>query len=198
MKRYFSKTIIALLISSFALAGSDVEADRAWNKEHRMAVSVDALSWVGGNFRFQLEASMNDRLAFNMPIGFGFDKVIFNNSYYNGGHFAPKFGVKYYVTGKATHQGFYVNPLLGMFVGKQNGKNSTEGALSYGFRVGYAWNIWRGVWVDGFFGYENYAVSFNSKGNDNNEGAVPAASGDGLTKNPLGGANVGLMVGYNW
>jgi hypothetical protein len=199
MKRYFSKTIIALLISSFALA-HDGEVNRGWDKEHRYAVAVDPVSWVGGNFKLQLEGSFNDRLSINMPISFGVKEAIFKNTNFAGGYFAPRFGVKYYVTGKATHQGFYVNPLVGFFVGKLDGVTSSTGGFSYGFRFGYAWNIWRGFWMDAYVGYEDLVTTFNSDKNpsgNTNGGGIPEGDGFEL-RDTLGGARVGFMLGYNW
>lgn len=191
--RTLAKTLLAVLFTSAAFA--DVEGDRAMGSEHRYAFGMDPISWVSGNFRPTVEVSLNDRLAFNMPLSFGIANSITKNNYFAGGYFAPKFGVKYYVSGKATHQGFYVNPLLGLFVGKidapagsQSNTNDITGGLTYGFRMGYAWNIWKGLWMDSYVGFESFAASFNSEKNNN----VPM--GDGFTNKNL--LNVGMMVGY--
>src|SRR3989338_9263768 len=101
--------LAAVLCSTSAFAG--------FMDDHRMAFSIDPIAWTSGNFDLQFEVSLNDRLSFNAPIGFGFDKALFKNSY-KGSYFNPEFGFKYYVAGKSVSQGFYVNPLVGIFIGK--------------------------------------------------------------------------------
>ncbi|MEI6805092.1 MAG: DUF3575 domain-containing protein [Myxococcaceae bacterium] len=202
--RLFAKTLLAVLLcSSFAVA-HEGDADRQISRERRMAFSVDPLIWTAGNLSFQYEVSLNDRLSLNLPFKIGFNKAVFNNTY-AGTYFAPKVGVKYYVTGKATHQGFYVNPLLGLFVGKLDAVNGVQAdsnaGLTYGFRFGYAWNIWHGFWMDSYFGYETMACSFNSDSNSNSNGAktrsdLPLDNNGFSTKNS--GFNAGMMIGYNW
>lgn len=190
--KLFAKTLLAVLLCSSALAGSD--PDRSLSNDHRYAVSVDPLGWVYGVLGFQLEASLNDRMSFNMPFAVSFKKLLFNNTSYQGTYFAPKFGVKYYVTGKAAHQGFYVNPLLGLFVGKLAADGSTTDAgLTYGFRFGYAWNIWNGLWLDSYVGYEDTAASFTSvAGNTDNAKPLPP------NNNGLNMWDAGMMLGYVW
>lgn len=181
--RYFKKTLLAALLCSSAFAGS-------FMSEHRMAGSIDPISWTTGNFNLQYELSMNDRLSFNVPIGFGFNKAVFQNNYFAGGYFAPQVGVKYYVTGKATDQGFYINPLLGLFVGKGAAATftNTTAGLTYEFRFGYAWNIWKGLWLDSYFGYQGLATKFNS---DND--ALKYLDFPQYTVTPF---KVGIMFGY--
>ncbi|MES2504932.1 MAG: hypothetical protein V4534_08660 [Myxococcota bacterium] len=221
---YLSKTLtFALLISSFAMAavtdadrgewnqarvendrmGRSIEQDRAFYRGHRHAISIDPISWVGGNFRLQYEMSLNDRVAFNMPLNFGFKEVIANNGFFRGAYFAPKFGVKYYVTGRSTYQGFYLNPLLGFFVGKLDVpagapaglKIDATAGLSYGFRMGYAWNIWRGFWLDSYLGYENLAVSFNSKDNTNYNNSLALQN---IPSEGAFGFTAAILLGYNF
>lgn len=194
--RLLTKTLLAVALCSSAFASHhDVEADRSWNSEHRYAVSIDPIGWTSGNFRAQLEASMNDRLSFNMPIGFGFKEAIFKNDF-KGSYFAPKFGVKYYITGKAAHQGFYVNPLLGLFIGKvadvTGVTNDTFGGFTYGFRMGYAWNIWKGLWLDSYLGYEALATNFSDKDN------ASLGSEKFVKGTNLNAFNAAMMLGYNW
>ena len=165
-----------------------------------MAFSVDPIIWTAGNLSFQYEVSNNDRLAISVPFRIGFDKAVFNNNYYLGSYFAPKVGVKYYVTGKATHQGFYVNPLLGLFVGRLSadaGKDST-GLLTYGFRLGYGWNIWHGLWLDSYVSYEATALRFNGDNGTSTSGAIPVSETNGARGAVALGYNVGMMLGYNW
>ncbi len=197
--RLFAKTLLAVLFCSTAFAAAPADPERSWHGDHRMAFSIDPIVWTSGNLSFQYEVAMNDRMSFNMPLRFGFDKAIFNNNYFRGSYFAPRFGVKYYVTGKSAHQGFYVNPLIGVFFGKATGAADATGAVSYGFRFGYGWNICHGLWLDSYFGYETYATSFNSKGNSNGEGTAPGAESSGIFPGAAGGGfNAGMMIGYVW
>lgn len=191
--RYFTQTLVALLFSSFAFAAS-MDADREWNNEHRYAVSVDPFGWTGGDFRLGFEASVNDRLSFFMPIRFGFKKLIMNNNF-PGTYFMPYFGAKYYVTGKAAHQGFYVNPLVGFSYSKTDAAGSeAQFGLSYAFRFGYAWNIWHGFWLDSYFGYEDVAAAFSKvAGTDNANNA-----NFNILNGGLGAFDVGLLIGYSW
>jgi hypothetical protein len=53
--------------------------------------------------------------------------------------------------------------------------------------MGYAWNIWRGLWLDSFVGYEDLATRFNS--DDGSSTAVAM---------PVSGWDAGIMLGYNW
>jgi hypothetical protein len=195
--RLFAKTLLAVLFCSSTFAG--VDADRAWHNEHRMAFSVDPLIWTAGNISLQYEFSINDRLAINIPVRFGFDKVIFNNTYFeNGSYFAPKVGVKYYITGKATHHGFYVNPLLGLFAGKVTGLKDTTAAFTYGFRFGYAWNIWKGLWLDSYMSYEALAMRLNSDEAGKSDSASVPSETNGARGSFAVPFNVGMMIGYNW
>lgn len=197
--RLFAKTLLAVLFCSSTFAAT--EPDRAWASEHRMAFSVDPIIWTAGNLSFQYEVSINDRLAINVPFRIGFDKVVFNNSYYLGAYFAPKVGVKYYITGKATHQGFYVNPLLGIFAGKLTAAASgsdTTAIMTYGFRFGYAWNIWHGLWLDSYIAYEATAMRFNSDTGSSTSGTSPGHESNGARQPLVSPYNVGMMLGYNW
>lgn len=177
---YLTNTLLALLLCSSAVAGM---------KDHRMAVSVDPIKWTAGNIDLQYEISMNDHFSFNAPIRFGFDKAVFTNTYFAGGYFEPKFGVKYYVAGKAAEQGFYVNPLVGLFVGKATAAADATAGLKYDFRFGYAWNIWNGVWMDAYLSFQGLATKFN--------GATSmAAPVPGIT--PVNAISGGFMLGYVW
>ncbi|MBL4818023.1 MAG: hypothetical protein JKY15_02150 [Deltaproteobacteria bacterium] len=213
MKRnYLALSLITLLFSTVSFADHSIEHDRTWSKSHRYAISVDPVSWVGGNFHFALEGSFNDRMSIYLPISFGIEKSIMNNSFFQGGYFNGRVGVKYYITGKSTYQGFYVAPLLGFFIGKLDSAVSsnqdTTGGLNYGFRFGYAWNIWKGFWMDAHVGWEDLVVTFNADQNKHGNGgrSAPNAGRQGnipegagfLASDVLGGATAGMMVGYNW
>lgn len=170
---YITNTLLAVLFCSSVSA--------------HMATSADILSWIGGNFNFQYELSLCDQLAVNSTFSFGIPNSVLKNDTYKGAtYFMPQIGLKYYLIGKATEKGFYVNPLLGLGIitpqAKDGSTSQTATYFNYSFYTGYAWNVYKGLWLDAFAGIGRKATSLNEA----------ASIIQGVT------LNAGMMVGYAW
>ena len=179
--RYLTQVLFAILLGSSAFAGS--------SQEHRMAASVDPLSWIQGNFNFEYEVSLCDQLAVNAAFSFGIPNSILKNDFVQGNYVAPQIGLKYYLMGKATEKGFYINPLLGLGIvtptPATGAASKTAVAFAYSFYTGYAWNVYKGIWLDAFAGFAHKATSLNE-----NAYGLGGALGGML--------DAGMMVGYAW